>query len=64
MRMTAAWPSRAHELIRTTVGRVLFNRILPAEVQFRNIKLDKGGVKDLIADVLEVSGQEVTTERG
>jgi DNA-directed RNA polymerase subunit beta' len=49
------------ELIRTTVGRVLFNRILPADVQFRNIKLDKGGVKDLIADVLEVSGQEVTT---
>ena len=47
--------------IRTTVGRVIFNRILPPEVQFRNIKLDKGGVKDLIADVLEVSGQEVTT---
>ncbi len=48
-------------LLHTTVGRVLFNRILPPEVQFRNIKLDKGGVKDLIADVLEVSGQEVTT---
>ncbi len=50
------------ELIRTTVGRVLFNRILPDGVQFRNITLDKGGVKDLIADVLEVSGQEVTTK--
>ncbi len=50
-----------HKLIFTTVGRVLFNRILPGAVQFRNIKLDKGGVKDLIADVLEVSGQEVTT---
>jgi DNA-directed RNA polymerase subunit beta' len=49
------------ELIRTTVGRVIFNRILPPEVQFRNIHLDKGGVKDLIADVLEVSGQDVTT---
>ncbi len=48
-------------LIRTTVGRVLFNRILPPNVQFRNIKLDKGGVKDLIGDVLEVSGQDVTT---
>jgi DNA-directed RNA polymerase subunit beta' len=54
-------PQARRELILTTVGRVLFNRILPAEVQFRNIKLDKGGVKDLIADVLEVSGQEVTT---
>jgi DNA-directed RNA polymerase subunit beta' len=49
------------KLIQTTVGRVLFNRILPDDVQFRNVKLDKGGVKDLIADVLEVSGQEITT---
>jgi len=49
------------KLIRTTVGRVIFNRILPENVRFRNITLDKGGVKDLIADVLEVSGQEETT---
>ncbi|MCL5611207.1 MAG: DNA-directed RNA polymerase subunit beta', partial [Chloroflexi bacterium] len=46
----------------TTVGRVLFNRILPSKVQFRNTKLDKGGVKDLIGDVLEFCGQEVTTD--
>ncbi len=49
-------------LLKTTVGRVVFNGILPQEVQFRNIKLDKGGVKDLIADVLEVAGSEATTE--
>ena len=49
------------KLITTTVGRVIFNRILPDQVQYRNTKLDKGGVKDLIADVLEVAGQEVTT---
>ena len=48
-------------LIDTTVGRVLFNRILPEEVQFTNEKLDKGGVKDLIADVYELCGQEITT---
>jgi DNA-directed RNA polymerase subunit beta' len=35
----------------TTVGRVIFNRILPAEVQFVNTVLDKGGVKDLIAGI-------------
>jgi DNA-directed RNA polymerase subunit beta' len=46
----------------TTVGRVLFNRILPPEVQFVNEKLDKGGVKDLIAEVYEIAGQEKTTE--
>ena len=49
-------------IIDTTVGRVLFNRILPEEIQFVNEKLDKGGVKDLIADVYELSGQEKTTD--
>jgi len=49
-------------MIETTVGRVLFNRILPPEVQFTNEKLDKGGVKDLIADVYELCGQEKTTD--
>jgi DNA-directed RNA polymerase subunit beta' len=49
-------------ILETTVGRVIFNRILPPEVQFVNEVLDKGGVKDLIADVYEISGQEVTTD--
>jgi DNA-directed RNA polymerase subunit beta' len=49
-------------IIDTTVGRVLFNRILPPEVQFVNEKLDKGGVKDLIAEVYEICGQEKTTD--
>jgi DNA-directed RNA polymerase subunit beta' len=48
-------------LIETTVGRVIFNRILPPEILFKNEILDKGGVKDLIADVYEICGQEVTT---
>ncbi|HSG45104.1 MAG TPA: DNA-directed RNA polymerase subunit beta', partial [Anaerolineales bacterium] len=48
-------------VIDTTVGRVLFNRVLPEEVQFVNEKLDKGGVKDLIAEVYEICGQEKTT---
>jgi DNA-directed RNA polymerase subunit beta' len=49
-------------IISTTVGRALFNRILPDEVLFVNQELDKGGVKDLIADVYERCGQDVTTE--
>lgn len=48
-------------VVDTTVGRVLLNRILPEEVQFVNKKLDKGGVKDLVAEVYELCGQEVTT---
>ncbi|MCJ7722946.1 MAG: DNA-directed RNA polymerase subunit beta', partial [Anaerolineales bacterium] len=45
----------------TTVGRVLFNRILPPDIQFVNETLDKGAVKDLIAEVYEICGQDVTT---
>ncbi len=50
------------KVIETSVGRVIFNRILPAENQYVNQVLDKGGVKDLIAAVYEICGQEVTTE--
>jgi DNA-directed RNA polymerase subunit beta' len=48
-------------LIDTTVGRVIFNRILPPEVQFVNHSLDKGSVKALIGEVLEICGEEITT---
>ncbi len=49
-------------IIETTVGRVIFNRILPPEVQFVNDVLDKGGIKDLIAVLYEVVGAERTTQ--
>jgi DNA-directed RNA polymerase subunit beta' len=49
-------------LIETTVGRVLFNRVLPADIQFVNWELDKGGLKDLIANLYEICGEENTPE--
>ena len=49
-------------LLETTVGRVLFNRILPEEVQFQNVMLEKTGVKNLIADVYDLCGEGKTTE--
>ena len=47
-------------LIDTTVGRAIFNNALTERMQFFNGELDKTGVKDLIADVYEVCGQEET----
>ncbi len=55
-------PEPETRILDTTVGRVLFNRILPEKVQFTNRQLEKGGVKDLIAEVYEIYGQDVTTE--
>jgi DNA-directed RNA polymerase subunit beta' len=49
-------------LLKTTVGRVIFNRILPPEVQFINWKLDKGELKDLIAELYEVGGESQTPD--
>ncbi len=49
-------------LLETTVGRVLLNRVLPPNMQFINRELDKGGIKDLIAELYEVCGEETTTE--
>ena len=46
----------------TTVGRVLFNQILPEEVRFVNQTLEKGSIRNLIAEVYDVCGESVTTE--
>jgi DNA-directed RNA polymerase subunit beta' len=49
-------------IIDTTIGRALFNRILPAEMHFVNWVLDKGGLKDLVAVMYEVCGEERTPD--
>ena len=49
------------KIIETTVGRVLLNRILPDKIQFVNRTLEKGSIKNLIADAYDICGEEVTT---
>ncbi|MBN1148715.1 MAG: DNA-directed RNA polymerase subunit beta', partial [Anaerolineales bacterium] len=51
-----------HRMLHTTIGRVIFNRVLPDEVQFVNAMLDKGGLKDLVAGLYEICGEESTPE--
>jgi DNA-directed RNA polymerase subunit beta' len=55
-------PKMEERLIDTTVGRVIFNRILPEEIQFANRTLDKGGLKDLMAELYEIGGEEITPD--
>ena len=45
----------------TTVGRAIFNDILSDKMQFINMTLDKGGVRDLISEIYETEGLEETT---
>ncbi|PWB56361.1 MAG: DNA-directed RNA polymerase subunit beta' [Anaerolineales bacterium] len=55
-------PKVEERLVKTTVGRVIFNRILPPEIQFINRELDKGELKDLIAELYEVGGEDQTPD--
>jgi DNA-directed RNA polymerase subunit beta' len=50
------------QIVTTTPGRVLFNRVLPEEIRFVNWELDKGGLKDLMASLYEVIGEDRTPE--
>ena len=55
-------PKQEELLLKTTVGRVIFNHILPPEIQFINWKLDRGELKDLIAELYEVGGESQTPD--
>ncbi|HYW69188.1 MAG TPA: DNA-directed RNA polymerase subunit beta', partial [bacterium] len=46
----------------TTPGRVLFNQILPMELQFVNQPMDGGKLRDLIGKCHRLLGQEATAE--
>ncbi len=50
------------KLIDTTVGRVIFNEILPPELRFVNEALDKKRLKELVAKVHAHLGPEGTAE--
>ena len=50
------------ESTRTTVGRIIFNGILPESLRFVNERLDKGGVNDLVQSCYRQLGQDVTAE--
>jgi DNA-directed RNA polymerase subunit beta' len=47
-------------VIETTVGRVLFNRVLPPELQFVNRVLDKGSMQQLVGEVYHLLREDGT----
>jgi len=44
----------------TTAGRVIFNRIVPKEIEYKNEPMGKKPLQRLVADVLEKCGIDVT----
>ncbi len=50
------------ELIRTTVGRLIFNSLLPEKLRFINEVIGKGRLKDLIRECLRLYSEEDTVK--
>lgn len=50
------------KIITTTVGRVIFNQIMPKEIPFKNITFTKGKLNDLAMECYEAVGQLRTAE--
>jgi DNA-directed RNA polymerase subunit beta' len=49
-------------IVETTVGRALFNRVMPEEMRYVNEVLDKGGLQKLVGKCYQVVGAERTTD--
>ncbi len=54
--------NKTRKIIRTTVGRVIFNDIWPSEVGFVNAPVPKGKLGDLILQSYLAGGNKVTVE--
>ena len=50
------------EPVRTTVGRCIFNRVLPDALRFINRPMNKGTLQELVGVCFRQLGNEVTTE--
>ncbi|MGH2520970.1 MAG: DNA-directed RNA polymerase subunit beta', partial [Anaerolineales bacterium] len=49
-------------IVETTVGRALFNRVMPEEMRFVNEVLDKAGLQKLVSRCYQVVGSDRTTD--
>ena len=55
-------PVEPPEFKRTTVGRIIFNRVLPPQMPFVNERLDKAGVSEVVHYAYQFLGMEKTAE--
>ncbi len=55
-------PNSDHEDWQTTMGRMIFNEILPPSIEYRNRLMDRGGLKDLTADLYRDLSNEETSD--
>ena len=62
LRMEAKEENKKAEMIETTVGRVLFNEVVPKEYRYINIVLTKKALRDIIGDIMKIVGSDKTAQ--
>ena len=50
------------ESLKTSVGRIIFNEVLPEEIGFKNEVMDKGALKDLTSECYRLLGNGETAQ--
>jgi DNA-directed RNA polymerase subunit beta' len=50
------------EMLKTTIGRLIFNSLLPEKLKYLNEVVGKGKLKDLIRECLRIYGEEETVK--
>ncbi len=58
----AAAPLAEPRLLETTIGRIIFNEVLPENLPFQNYTMDRPALRRLVALVYRELGSEVTAE--
>ncbi len=52
--------TNGQQRLKTSVGRILFNEVLPSELRFRNEVMNKKALKEVVADCYRRFGNETT----
>ena len=60
--ITVRTPDVSKALIKTTVGRIFFNEILPEDMGYRNQVMDRKALKDLVFECHRTYGNETTAQ--
>ena len=50
------------ELVETTVGRIIFDEVVPAGLPYQNMVMDKKALKELVALSYKLAGRDATAE--
>ncbi|MFN0176963.1 MAG: DNA-directed RNA polymerase subunit beta', partial [Saprospiraceae bacterium] len=50
------------KMIETTVGRVIFNKVVPVGIPFINVLLTKKSLRDIIGDIIKKAGTAATSK--